>query len=166
MKYPPPSTSFLPLPSLTPYYFTNLSKYVNVRHDEPTCPPNIKKASKMQNRAPACAKSSHPRNEFQIPHPKCMENAALGVDARAGTSKTGREVIPMVAGAARIVEATWLTRLSFWCKKQAPKCRRRGTSPGKKWGTGFWSHTLRKPRSETVHNWGQASLKSKVDSWV
>lgn len=125
---PLPSTSFLPLLSLMPHYFTNLSKYVNVMHDEPTSPPNIKKkkSSKMQNRAPACAKSSHPRNEFQIPHPKCMENAALGVGARTGTSKTGREVIPMVARAAGIVEATWLTGLSFWCKKQAPKCRGRG----------------------------------------
>lgn len=106
MKYPPPQYILPPAPLLTPHYFTNLSKYVNVMHDEPTSPPNIKKSSKMQNRSPACAKSPHPRNEFQIPHPKCMENAALGVGARTGTSKTGREVIPMVAGAARIVEAT------------------------------------------------------------
>lgn len=105
MKYTHPSISFLLLLSLIPHYFTNLSKYVNVMHDEPTSPPNIKKSSKMQNRAPACAKSPHPRNEFQIPHPKCMENAALSVGARTGTSKTGREVIPRVAGAARIVEA-------------------------------------------------------------
>lgn len=51
-------------------------------------------------------------------------------------------------------------------RSRRPSAGGGGTSPRKKWGTGFRSHTLRKPRSGIVHNWGQASLKSKVGSWV
>lgn len=69
-------------------------------------PRTSKTPAKMQNRALLCAKSSHSRNEFQISHPKCMKNAALGMSARTGTLKTGREVTPMAAVAARSVEAT------------------------------------------------------------
>lgn len=166
---PHPSTSFLPLLSLMPHYFTNLSKYVNVMHDGPTSPPNIKKKKNPAK----CKTELQPVPNHHTPETNSKFHILnvwkmllwVWVPGLAPRRLEGKS-FQWLPGQQELWKPLDSQGSASGVRSRHPSAGGGGTSHRKKWGTGFRSHTLRKPRSGTVHNWGQASLKSKVGSWV